>query len=255
MSLTDKIALVTGASKGIGRAIAIRLAAEGADLTLNYYPGEGDEEIRTTVAAVEAKGQRAVVIAADVSRVHELRSLVDAVLVAFGRIDILVNNAGITLWSPFFEIDESFWDRQIDTNLKSQFFLSQLVARDMASRGYGRIVNIGSVLGRGASENVAPYSASKGGVEALTRGMALALGGHGITVNAVAPGPIVVQRNLDGDPQYAEHWAPMLPVGRVGYPEDIAAAVAFFAADDASFITGQTLYVDGGLTAVLSRPR
>ena len=254
MRFAGRTALVTGASKGIGRGIAIRLAAEGARVAVNYPPADGDAEARETVAMIERGGGSAFTAATDVSRVADLESMVETVRSSCGPVDILVNNAGLTFWRPFYEVTEALWDRQIDTNLKSQFFLSQAVGREMAERGYGRIVNIGSVLGYGGLESVAPYSASKGGIAALTRGLAVELSPRGITVNTVAPGPIEVQRNLDDDPEYAAHWASVLPVRRVGQPADIAAAVAFFASEEASFITGQVLYVDGGQTISLLHP-
>lgn len=255
MRFEHRVALVTGSSKGIGRGIALRLAAEGARVVVNYPPAEGDKEALETVAAIERDGGEAFAYGADVSRVVDIESMVQAVQTAYRSIDIVVNNAGITVWKPIFEVDELVWDRQIDTNLKSQFFLSQAVGREMAQHGGGRIINIGSVLGYGAMQSVAPYSASKGGVAALTRALAVELSPHGITVNTVAPGPIEVARNLDDDPDYAAHWAAILPVRRVGQPEDIAAAVAFLASDEASFITGQVLYVDGGQTTTLLHPK
>jgi len=254
MRFEHRIALVTGSSKGIGRGIALRLSAEGARVVVNYPPAEGDAEARETVSAIERDGGQAFAMAADVSRVEDIEALVKTIHQMHGPIDILVNNAGTTLWTRSFEVDEAMWDRQIDTNLKSQFFLSQAVGREMTQRGAGRIVNIGSVLGFGGMESVIPYSASKGGIAALTRGLAVELSPHGITVNAVAPGPIEVPRNLDDDPDYAAHWAAVLPMRRVGQPEDIAAAVAFLASDEASFITGQVLYVDGGQTVTLLHP-
>lgn len=154
MRFEHRIALVTGSSKGIGRGIALRLAAEGARVVVNYPPAEGDAEARETVSAIERDGGQAFGMAADVSRVEDIEALVKTIHQMHGPIDILVNNAGITLWTRLFEVDEAMWDRQIDTNLKSQFFLSQAVGREMTQRGAGRIVNIGSVLGFGGMESV-----------------------------------------------------------------------------------------------------
>ncbi len=166
---------------------------------------------------------------------------------ALGGLDILVNNAGITLWEDFFATDEAHWDATLDTNLKSMFFCTQAAARIMREQGWGRVVNMSSGASRSAFKNATPYNASKGGINMLTVGMAAELGPYGITVNAVGPGAILVERTSHELPDYAGTFAAATPIGRVGYPEDIAGAVLYYCSDAASYVTGQVFWVDGGL--------
>jgi len=254
MKLDGHVALVTGASKGIGAAIAIEAARAGADVVINYATNrQGAEE---TLAAVSAVGRRGIVVPADVSRKAEVDAMVARGIEAFGNIDILVNNSGIALWKPFLEIDEANWDRTIEVNLKSVFLCSQAVARHLVARRLpGSIINISSIAAWGALDCLVPYCASKGGMTLVTRAMATELGPYGIRVNALAPGTIDVKRNRDTDPYYPDNWVPFIPLGRVGTVEDIARPVIFLASDDAAFITGQTFWADGGETSYVPMPR
>jgi NAD(P)-dependent dehydrogenase (short-subunit alcohol dehydrogenase family) len=250
MRLLDKTAIVTGAGTGIGAGIAVELARQGADVLINYaHSQEGAQEV---ARQVEACGRRAIVCRADVSRSDDIEAMVERAWKAFGRIDILVNNTGITRFVDFFELTEADWDQILDTNLKGMFICSQAVARHMRQTGGGVIINLGSVHGRTTVPDLVPYAASKGGIEGLTRAMALGLAPYNIRVNAVAPGLIEVDR-VRRDPLYDRQMrANQIPLGRVGQPEDIARVVVFFASEDSCYVTGQVLYADGGMTSKLS---
>jgi NAD(P)-dependent dehydrogenase (short-subunit alcohol dehydrogenase family) len=192
---------------------------------------------------------------ADVGAPPPARRLVAPAPDSLGRLDILVNNAGITIWSGFLDMAEDVWDRTIDTNLKGAFVCGQQAARRMLRQGGGRIVNVSSGAGKGAFWGAAAYNASKGGLNLLTMAMATELGRHNILVNAVAPGAIQIERTLRDDPNYAQSWGPLAPQGRVGTPEDVAGVVVFFCSPESGYVTGQVLYVDGGLFTPLPWPR
>jgi NAD(P)-dependent dehydrogenase (short-subunit alcohol dehydrogenase family) len=245
MLLAGKRAVVTGGSKGIGAGIALALAREGADVVVSY---RGDIAGAEAVAGeITGLGRRAAVVGADVSRVADCRRLIAEAAGALGGVDILINNAGITLWQDFFDTDEAHWDATLDTNLKGVFFCTQAAARLMREQGWGRVVNISSGASRSAFKRATPYNASKGGLNMLTAGLAVELGPFGVTVNAVAPGAILIERTRHELPDYAGTFAAATPLGRVGYPDDIAGAVLYFCSDAAAYVTGQVFWVDGGL--------
>ncbi len=244
-NLTDKIALVTGASKGIGRGIAEELGRQGCHVAVNYHSDREGAEV--TVKTLRDLGRRALPVGASVAAAAEVDAMFEKVLSEFSRLDILVSNAGMQIWKPFLEIEESEWDRVIDTNLKGSFLCIQRAGRLMKMQGKGRIVTIGSGSNKLPFPTLASYTASKGGLEMLTKVAAAELGPYGITVNCVAPGAIEIERTkLEAD-DYAGTWGPLTPMRRIGLPSDVASAVAYLASDEAAFITGQTLYVDGGL--------
>lgn len=243
--LQSKTALVTGASKGIGRGIALELARRGCDVAINYNSDE--QGARQTVAGIEKLGRRAITVRANVGRSCEVNAMFEQVLAGFGRLSILVNNAGVQTWKPLLELEEAEWDRVIDTNLKGNFLCTQRAGRHMKDQHWGRIINIGSGCNKIAFPNLVDYTASKGGIEMFTKVAAAELGLYGITVNCVAPGAIEIERTKAEAPDYAGTWAPLTPMKRIGNPQDVASAVCFLAGDEAEFITGQTLYVDGGL--------
>ena len=242
-ALSGRVALVTGGGRGIGREIALELARAGADVAVNYH--DEPDRARATAADIEALGVRAMAVAADVGDAAAVRRMVEEVTAAFGSLDILVNNAGVQTWTPFLDVTESEWDRVIRTNLKGCFLCTQTAARAMA-RG-GVVVNIGSGCNKVPFPGLAAYTASKGGIEMLTKVAAVELAPRRIRVNCVAPGAVEIERTRLEVPDYAGTWGAVTPLGRVGQPEDIARTVRFLASDDSAFITGQTIWVDGGL--------
>jgi len=249
MRLQGKIALITGSSRGIGRAIAIRFAQEGADVVINY--GHDEEEAKETRAAVEEAGRRGFIVRADLSLAAEAQALVEASIGHFGRLDVLVNNAGIETKAPFPEVSEADYDRVLAVNLKGVFFASQAMARHLIEAGRpGKIINISSVHEEIPFPGYAAYCASKGGVRLLTRDLAVELGPHGITVNSIAPGAIATAINtkLLQDKAELDALLKQIPLGRLGQPEEVAGVAAFLASADADYVTGSTYFIDGGLT-------
>lgn len=248
--LTGKKALVTGSSRGIGRGIALALAKQGADVAVNYRSNLAEAE--KVVAEIKALGRDSFVVAADVSNSAEVAKMFEEVETKWSKLDILCNNAGIVNFAPFDQLTEQQWDSVMDTNLKGQFLCSQQAIKLMAPGS--RIINTASIASGGAGvgfSNLDHYTASKGGVVALTENMALDLASKGINVNAVAPGVIETDMTKDmvADEKTKAGLLTRIPKGRVGKPEDIGAAVAFLASNEADYITGIVLYVDGGWLA------
>ncbi len=245
LDLSGKTALVTGASKGVGRGIALRLGELACDVAIHYHADlAGAEAVASNLGQL---GRKVFTVQADVGDSSQVRTMFDATLERFESLDILVNNAGTQVWAPLLDLSEEDWDRVVDTNLKGCFLCTQLAARHMKDRGGGRIINIGSGCNKVAFPNLVSYTASKGGIEQFTKVAAAELGPHGITVNCVAPGAILIERTEREADDYAGQWGRLAPVGRVGFPSDVAEAVAYFCTDGSEFVTGQTLMVDGGL--------
>ena len=254
MNKTARTGLVTGSNRGIGAGIALRLAADGMDVAINYL--EGDAEAKDIAAQIRALGRRALLVPADLRDPQALTAMMARVLETFDGLDVLVNNAGVGIFSPFLETSLQMWTETMDTNLRAAFLCSQIAARTMAARGFGRIVHITSTGSQVAIPQLAHYCASKAGLAMLTKAMAVELGPLGITVNAVGPSTIRTNLNaalLDiGDMEARE--AALNPTGRIGTPHDIAAMVAFLVSEEASWVNGQNIIVDGGLTALSPQP-
>lgn len=242
---SGKVALVTGSSRGIGRAVAIELGARGCRVVVNYHASEAAAQ--EVAAIIRERGSEALVVGADVSVGVDAQRLVDAAVTAFGSLDILVNNAGITRDGLSLRMSEADWDAVIDTNLKSAFHCCKAAQRVMLRNRYGRIVNLGSVSGLIGNAAQVNYSSAKAGLIGLTKALARELAPRNITVNLVAPGYVVTDMTANLSPELMQKALAMIPLQRLAQPEDIARAVAFLASDDAAYITGQVLCVDGGM--------
>jgi glucose 1-dehydrogenase len=258
MRLKNKIALITGAGKGIGEAIAIGFAKEGADIIINELHGAVyAEDVATRIRAM---GRHAEVIYADISQVPEIRSMFAHIKTQYGRLDILVNNAGITGWSDFFETDEAIFDKVMNLNVRGTLFCSIEAAKIMRenpnfhkntegpplAKSGGSIINISTICAVLSVKNLICYSTSKGGIHAMSAQMAVELAPYNIRVNTFGPGPINTERNLKEDPDYRTNWGSVVPMQRTGEPEEMIGPSVFLASDESSYVTGQLFYVDGG---------
>jgi len=248
IDLSGKVAVVTGAGTGIGAGIAEAMAEAGAAVVISYYSSE--QGARALAEKLSAAGHQVLVHRCDVSKLDDIDALIQATVDRFGGVDIMVNNSGITDPHPPLELTEEEWDRTLDINLKGLFFCSQRAARNMIARGVaGSIINLSSVHGLRVYPNCSHYAASKAGINHLTRSLAVHFAPYKIRVNAIAPGAVEVERYFRTMPHYnREEWEKRIPLGRVGFPSDIAPLAVFLASDYASWLTGQVIYVDGGST-------
>jgi 3-oxoacyl-[acyl-carrier protein] reductase len=241
-----KTALVTGASRGIGKEIALELARNGYRVAVNYF-NDPAPMVDAAMAEIRALQPAAIAIQADIRCSAQVSAMFAKVMAEFGHLDLLVNNAGVQTWKPLLDVTEEEWDLVIDTNLKGCFLCTQQAARCMKDHGGGSIVNLGSGCNKLAFPSLVAYTASKGGIEMFTKEAAVELGQYGIRVNCLAPGSIESERTRQEDPDYAGTWSKLTPLGRVGTAGDIAPMVVFLASPGASFISGQTIWIDGAL--------
>lgn len=248
MKLKDKVAVVTGAATGIGQAMAIAFAKEGAAVVVDYV---GPESVSAqTVQAIEAMHGKVLAVAADVSKLADVNQLISKTVAAFGKLDIIVNNAGIEKKIPFVDYPLDGWQRILAVNLTGPFLCAQAAAKQMIRQGYGgRIINISSIHEDLPMPTNAPYCASKGGLRMLMRTIAVELAAHQITVNNIGPGAVFtpIDRDVESDPKLNSQILAEIPLGRWGKPEEIAGLAVYLASDEAGYITGSTYFVDGGM--------
>jgi 3-oxoacyl-[acyl-carrier protein] reductase len=244
MKLKEKIALVTGGSRGLGKAIALQLAADGAQVVVNY--ATSTDKAEEVVGAITSGGGKALSMKADVSHLEEVEKMVDTIYEQFGRIDILVNNAGVTRDELLISMEREDWDRVIATNLGGLFNCTKSVAKYMMMQKSGRIINMSSVAGERGGRGQSNYAASKGAVNAFTRSVAMELARKKVTVNAVAPGVVETEMSSEVIRRAQDIILNSVALKRLGQPEEIAKVVAFLASDDSSYITGEVIRVDGG---------
>lgn len=246
MRFKDKVAIVTGGARGIGKAIAVRMAEEGAAVVV---VDKDSDTLKDTVEGIKKKGGQALAMVGDMTRVEDINRMVQTTIERFGRIDILINNVGLFTFEPFLDTKEEEWDRLLALNLKSTMLCSKAVLKEMVKKSYGKIVNISSDAARVGLAAQASYSAAKAGVIGLTRTLAREMARHNININCVCPGLVDTQMTADllaFAPELKEKMIKAIPFRRLATPEDIASAVCFFASDEASYITGQSLSVNGG---------
>ncbi|NOZ29574.1 MAG: SDR family oxidoreductase [Chloroflexi bacterium] len=247
--LDDRVALVTGGSKGLGKAMAAALAGAGADVAISSR--HLDEAEATAQEIAEATGRRVIPIQADVTSADQVNAMVDQVVRTLGRVDILVNNAGINRRGPILELDEASWHEVIETNLTGPWLCARAVGPHMIAQRWGRVINVSSILGLVGLADRTPYTASKGGLIQMTKTLALEWAPYGITVNALCPGPFMTAINemFKQNPEAYESFRRRIPLGRWGDPEELQGAVLFMASEASRFMTGSVIVVDGGWTA------
>lgn len=246
--LEGKVAVVTGSSRGIGRAVAVAIAEAGATVAI---VGRNQKKCQETFEEIEKRNGKSLIVTVDLTNLQEIKRLFDTVMEKCGRVDILVNNAGVAITKKALKLTEDEWDQVVDSNLKSVFFCSQAAAAIMEYSGGGKIINMSSIMGQVGDVAVVPYCASKGGVVQLTKALALEWVRHNIQVNAIGPGYIITDMNkeeMKNEKAY-QHVIDKIPAGRMGQVEDIAYMAVYLATPASDYITGQTFYVDGGWTA------
>ncbi|MBP8819275.1 MAG: 3-oxoacyl-[acyl-carrier-protein] reductase [Syntrophomonadaceae bacterium] len=248
MHLHERVAIITGSSRGIGRATALVFARTGYRVVVNY--NHNREQAEQVLQEIEALGSNGILLGADVSKAQEARDLIEKSVKEFGRVDVLVNNAGINHDQLMLRIQDEEWERVINTNLSSAFYCSRAAVKHMFKKRFGRIINISSVVGISGNAGQTHYSAAKSGLLGLTLSIAQEYGNRGITANAVAPGFIESDMTASLSPEQRQQILSGIAVGRLGKPEDVAALVLFLASDEAAYINGQVIRVDGGMRGI-----